>query len=368
LHGLADRVNGNRGAHPVVVLRLVPLVSLVLLCLVLPGCSAPHEGLLTAAQAVAIALLDHPEARLVGVYGVEGPQLQRLPAESERAAFRDDGVPDGAAGDGRLSSWVVGLVQDGRFFEVRARPDGSARVEEEFAEMPAFLFDSEVKDSVLPVMDSPEAARAAATASCRMSPPGAVGFLYAYSLYDEGHPRGLPAEQRDEQLVETLGVPSPASAWTVVRIDMEPGEHLASTVQVGADGDPTECRPAVPMRLRILFDKDVWFDEPVAPEGLPRPPLVAAFDVGNGTQRVVPSFNGQGVLLPGAKESRRDPRTTVVDAAGTTLFDGNAWHRVTLVASPAVPGEWRFEVRNDGVARERLHLDATVQAVERVGP
>jgi hypothetical protein len=256
------------------------------------GCSGP-DGLLTADEAIAEALERSPGATLVGVYGVEGPQLQ---VELPRLAFRDDGLDDGTFGDGRLSSWVVGLRLNDSLVERRIYGDGRPATFFE-GDVPEFFQDMQVFVDTSRHLDSPQAT-AAAMEACDLAPfaSGPTGYLYSFSLYDEVPTRGSPWWFRESGAIpfETLGFATAANTWNVVRVDLAPGsDHLATEARFPAnDASKASCRSAQPRSsTQVFWASDFWTEPPAKSE----PALYAyPFEVGERAVRVYGYFHVQG--------------------------------------------------------------------------
>lgn len=339
----------------------------------LPGC-AGQDGLLTADEAVAIALGETPGGTLVGVYGVEGPQLQvQLP----RLAFRDDGLDDGVFGDGRLSSWVVGLRLDGSLVERRIYGDG--RPSEFFeGDVPEVFQDMQVFVPTQPRLDSPAAA-AVAMDACHLAPvPGKPnGYLYGFSLYDEVA-RVWPPSLHVAGAVpyETLGLSSSPGLWTVVAIDMTPGsDHVAQTARLdSAQVASTTCATGIPLAAnQVFWASDFWAEPLAQPDS--RRTYSYPFEVGDRAVHVRGSFwvQGHDQTPPGMHAPlavATPPVGLLTMADGTVLFDGDAWYRVDIdVATPQVkPGTWTLEASTEGPVGQRMHVGGELWALERLLP
>lgn len=342
----------------------------ILLCVAaLPGCASPGDGLLSAHEAIAIALEAHPRSEFLGAYGVEGPQLDF--EDPDRAAFRDDHLPDGAPGDGRLSSWVVGLRRDGQFFEARAFPDGTAPVEKTAADPPHFLLDEQVFAPRPPAADSTEAARAALAATgCADVPAGPLGYRYSFSLHREVETwrSGDDAEANPDIL--DFGLSTEPSTWTVASIDMAPGPHAAAVVRLDGAGRALGCDAIVPLRAVPVFEESVRVDEPPTTAGTQQT-RAFTFDVGPRATQVRGSFLARSWIL-GVQESADAPRVRLVDGAGEALFDGEAWERMHGTYGSGASGEWRLEVTTDaaptGSGARSVRVEGSFLAYETLGP
>ncbi|HJQ94057.1 MAG TPA: hypothetical protein VJ874_07230, partial [Candidatus Thermoplasmatota archaeon] len=334
--------------------RLVLAVTLCSSPALMAGCADPN-GLLTADEAIALALQQSPGATLVGVYGVEGPQMQ---VELPRLAFRDDGLHDGTFGDGRLSSWVVGMRLNDSLIERRIFGDGRPSVFFE-GDAPDVFQDMQVLISTEPHMDSPEAT-ARAMRECGIAPVDGkpTGYLYSFSLYDETV-TGLPWWFRAVDAVpfETLGFSRSAELWTVVGIDLAPeSDHIATTARMTGIDDVARatCEADIPRSATQVFWASDFWTEPLAKSDAPAL-YPYPFEVGERAVHVVGYFQVQGhdqtppgMHPPAGVATPPMGRLTMAD--GTVLFEGDAWYLVDVeVDGPQViPGTWLLEARSDG--------------------
>lgn len=313
-------------------------VMAAILALFSSGCTglAEADGLLTAQDAVTMALTAHPSATLVGVYGVEGTGL-RLQAPP-RSVFVDDERDDGPLGDGRLSSWVVRLVEADRYSEVAVSfPDGVG--ERVTPAPPEFLLDSKVYLFGEPYLDSPEAAHVALADQCLSASAsfGHVGYRYSFGLYDEipAASHGFfAAPPEGHVFAAELGLSPRQAAWSVVALEMAEGtDHRFVAATLDQSGAFLSCHASRPVESMVRYDLNTWRQDIEV-----RPPWESSFEVHPRSQSIRIGLQVQG---GGATD---DANARILMPDGSVAFEGNAWRfqRMDIADPPA--GSWLLQI------------------------
>lgn len=342
--------------------------------LLMAGCAAPATDLLTADEAIALALPRSDRAALVGVYGVEGPQLVPAAPLGDRLALQDDGVPDGALGDGRLSSWVVAYIQDDRFYERRVHADG--RMDEAVgSDLPAFTIDERVYAATSVHVDSPVAAQAMRRDECMDGfADDETGYLYSYSLYDELAGDSHAWLQRffdDETLIDLaeVGLADQSDTWSLVAVDASPGsEHPLVITRLAAEGEVRStldedgrriCEQRTPLQAIVRYSYSTWEDE--GPVDLP---FHAAFEVGPRVVHVLGSAGAQTY----SPLNLFDAILRITDGGGNVVHEEQSWRYSFLDLAHPVGGQWTLDVESANLLPDTSHVDVTLVAYERPGP
>lgn len=330
LHGLPDRVMAAEAGVPGMDARVLLAASV---CLpLLAGCAAPPEGvpLLTAQEAVAQATLLRPQASLIAVTGVEGA----LPgADRESQAYRDDGIADGALGDGRLSSWVVALLDGPTYVEARAHGDGRTT----FAElpMPASLHDEQVFIPVGQAIDSDEAAKAARRAHAyARDADRAAGYLYAYSLVERRH----KAYDDGEASATELGGRVHSDSWAITHVtsDAVTSQLVATTAHLRKDGDLLGCAVQHLAETLPVFEGPLSFEESAGQATTHH----FVFQVPDGAHRMT----GGLALRPTSLLPNDEVRLRLLQPDGGVLAIMEGRSHLPVWLDDPTPGAWTLEI------------------------
>lgn len=330
----------------------------------LSGCASAAPASLTALEAFDAALLKVPGGQLVSIEGIEGRSLDAtlsagisptnvIVKSVNSTSFQDDGLGDGVLGDGRLSSWVVTLLEDGSLVEVRVFADGRPPVQS-LRETPEYMLDQRgalfLRDSTV---DSPQAAGAAGSNASFSDKSGNAAYLYSFSPYVRDlAPRGdytdaaasYPGQLRaGERPLETLGWSNEPNLWTLTRFDptwIDDAPQPAVVVAVdGFEGTLQDAASYLPIHRDRIFDTDQTFEPSLEPN-------VIQFEVPTGTRRLSGDFWARVEDKP--QSLAVQPRLVLARPDGSVVYDGPGMRPLeTLDLTIAPAGTWTLTVGVD---------------------
>jgi hypothetical protein len=317
----------------------------------LSGCTSSSSASLTALEAFDAALLTVPGGQLVSIEGLEGRSLDGvldLPVSvanhivraTNSTSFKDDGLDDGPLGDGRLSSWVVTLLEDGSLVELRVFADGRRPIES-LRGLPEYMLDQRgalfLRDATV---DSPEAARAAASMASFAEATVGGAHLYSFSPYVRDlAPRSHYLAQ-GERALETVGWSSLPGTWTLTRfdpawVDEAPQPAVVATVD-GFEGSLDGVSSYLPVHRDAVFDTDQTF-------GPTQSSNVLTIEVPAGTRRLTGDFWARVEDKPQGLVAQ--PRLVLSRPDGSVVYDGPGVHPLeTLDLTITPPGTWTLTI------------------------